>query len=860
MKWTSIIIFVILVIFAQFAWAEFYQYDLPDSPAANSYTGNTYTELNWLDINISEDVIVSEIALSYSWQTDAWPAEATFLLRSPTGTQVIIASGEISGEYAKTFTDFAGETSAGSWRMWVQDTASDGGHSATGLVLRIYYNNPLAPTPPVVISPTPSLLNTPLSPSLSWAFTPANTDTYSLYIGQLASPSNNTPLLENIAVPSAGSNITCTLPSDLNTATKYYWQVAHYNELGYTTMGPVWNFTCIFPTQTTAFTEYFNEQAYMFNNNANNPDDFLATSTYAISDSSIYCAYDTGNSEYIFSSIFELTPSIFTNPIISFWQMANTEVCCDKAYIEISADHGSSWQALGGNTYTGAGTYLDDGFFNKQSYPTWDDADINNNEWRYEKFSLSGISVPLQFRFRLNCDASQFSEGWWLDNIYIGENTNLAPAIYVEALTDTYDTALRNVVSYIHDDEGISSGPNAPRIYSRHLRSESVISDWQSTSFIDNEESNYIFSFDYPVIPHDIIEYFVIASDGDSLTISPSAGAEANSINDIITPPNAPYGYTILDSPPTITLSPLSDTFSTISRNFTALITDNLAVDIDAYPPRAWYRISGNAWQSSAYTDHTDDTWTFEINITSLAPEDIIEYYVCAQDFAGNISATPHAGFVASNTASVTSHPTAPYSYQIMSSYSENFDSEHPGWEHETAPHPSTSWTLQTGSTTSSATGPAGDHTTGSGYYYYTEASGNYQKNAYLLSPPIDLSGLSSPQAEFWYHMRGASMGSLDIDLLNITDATSIENVIPTLASDAGDTWHLQAIPLSSLSDKVVRIRFRAQIGTSFNSDICIDDFVIKDVPSLAPSLSISPLSHDFGLIYLQETSTSEFK
>jgi len=64
-------------------------------------------------------------------------------------------------------------------------------------------------------------------------------------------------------------------------------------------------------------------------------------------------------------------------------------------------------------------------------------------------------------------------------------------------------------------------------------------------------------------------------------------------------------------------------------------------------------------------------------------------------------------------------------------------------------------WEVQSSRTPSDNTGPSSDHTSGSGRYLYTEASTpNYpDKWAILHSPLYDLSSLTNPTLEFWYHL-----------------------------------------------------------------------------------------------------------
>lgn len=132
------------------------------------------------------------------------------------------------------------------------------------------------------------------------------------------------------------------------------------------------------------------------------------------------------------------------------------------------------------------------------------------------------------------------------------------------------------------------------------------------------------------------------------------------------------------------------------------------------------------------------------------------------------------------------------------------------------------------GTTASSNTGPSGDHTSGSGKYLYTEASGGCDdKTALLITPCFDLTGVNAPQASIWYHMLGASMGELHIDIL--VDGEWIEDVVPSISGNQGASWQQVVINLNTYIGKTINLRFRGITGNGFTSDICLDDFEIKD-------------------------------
>ncbi|MFK7946255.1 MAG: hypothetical protein AB8G11_01605 [Saprospiraceae bacterium] len=90
-------------------------------------------------------------------------------------------------------------------------------------------------------------------------------------------------------------------------------------------------------------------------------------------------------------------------------------------------------------------------------------------------------------------------------------------------------------------------------------------------------------------------------------------------------------------------------------------------------------------------------------------------------------------------------------------------------------------WIVRSASTTSNSTGPTSDHTTGSGNFIYLEASICNSNTSYFYSTEYDVSSLGTPELSFWYHMYGADMGSLSIEV----------------STDGGNSWSASVWSLS---------------------------------------------------------------
>jgi len=173
-------------------------------------------------------------------------------------------------------------------------------------------------------------------------------------------------------------------------------------------------------------------------------------------------------------------------------------------------------------------------------------------------------------------------------------------------------------------------------------------------------------------------------------------------------------------------------------------------------------------------------------------------------------------------------------------------------------------WTVLSGPTPSrvsdppDVTGAENDKTTGNttGKYIYTEASGSGtgypNKKLNYVTPKFDFKSLGSPTLSFWYHMlssntSGDKMGTLALDIS--VDGTWKSDVIK-LSGNKGDEWHEQKLDLTTYKGDRVIFRFRGVTGTSWESDICLDDFRIDGVQPVNNTAVNMPAS--YSLIYYQ--------
>ncbi len=114
-----------------------HSYAIENSPAPNAYNGNTYTEANWEDFSVDATGNIAGIAITYSWNTDNYPAEGSLWLETPSGNRTAIANGQSDGNYTIETDELNGFEANGNWKIWIEDSYSDGGHQATNINITI---------------------------------------------------------------------------------------------------------------------------------------------------------------------------------------------------------------------------------------------------------------------------------------------------------------------------------------------------------------------------------------------------------------------------------------------------------------------------------------------------------------------------------------------------------------------------------------------------------------------------------------------------------------------------------------------------------------------------------------------------
>ncbi|MCA9459112.1 MAG: hypothetical protein KC550_01030 [Nanoarchaeota archaeon] len=451
--------------------------------------------------------------------------------------------------------------------------------------------------------------------------------------------------------------------------------------------------------------------------------------------------------------------------------------------------------------------YLDEGIWTDLWNVSGDKGDIwyNNNF----NFDYSGNS-----QFRL-----------------IGERgTNFASDIAIDDLNISVNQYLFSKVSSFDDTPFWTNVTNSQTISLNENQSQVV-------SFYVNATENVLFSS----------RVFV-----DSIINSGiGSGAGASPFNITIAENILPSGYKI---------SPINDSFFSVKDvNFIANVTDNNELGsatlylwdenknvfytevldltgFSSYLLNISYAFTKNGnytWNiyledlvENSYWLDDGENWTLEV----IFPNIVVEYIDIDSSFYAYQNEEINISFNVSCEGGNCGLVNVSLYYYDYLSYFENLESNFGLW---TVDGGSCDWTRDQGGTPSGGTGPSLDNTlkTASGWYGYVEASANVCQGAdtsAILTGPSFLNEKDDASFDFWYHMLGASIGTLHLDVYNedawINDVWSISGAQHGLETSP---YTNAFVNLSSYSGEIIT-RFRYDGVTGFAADAAIDDINIS--------------------------------
>lgn len=143
--------------------------------------------------------------------------------------------------------------------------------------------------------------------------------------------------------------------------------------------------------------------------------------------------------------------------------------------------------------------------------------------------------------------------------------------------------------------------------------------------------------------------------------------------------------------------------------------------------------------------------------------------------------------------------------------------------------------------------GPAQDHTTGRGGYLTFDSESTSQDTlSRLQSPAINLLGLNHPQMEFWYHLYGADIDSLELMARYATngDWDTLHTFVGEQQFSQHEDWKKLSLSLSAYRDSIIYVQFAAY-GGGTAVHMSIDDLSFHDSLDCRPSTNFRAVSTD---------------
>jgi MAM domain, meprin/A5/mu len=163
-------------------------------------------------------------------------------------------------------------------------------------------------------------------------------------------------------------------------------------------------------------------------------------------------------------------------------------------------------------------------------------------------------------------------------------------------------------------------------------------------------------------------------------------------------------------------------------------------------------------------------------------------------------------------------------------------------------PNDAGDWVVDSGGTGSLNTGPSVDHTTGTatGNYLYTETSGAVVgSERRLISPVLDLLSAANPQASFWYHMFGATMGTLHVDLIQQINAATDGVSVPGGGGNGTLTSGVSMFTAGMAGDTITVSGSTTGNDGVYTIVSVIDDFTVTVTPDFATTEANLSYSHE---------------
>jgi len=233
------------------------------------------------------------------------------------------------------------------------------------------------------------------------------------------------------------------------------------------------------------------------------------------------------------------------------------------------------------------------------------------------------------------------------------------------------------------------------------------------------------------------------------------------------------------------------------------------------------------------YSINGGTSWVSQAMTTAILPDSILTHtFTTPANFATAGTYNCLAAVILpldSNSNNDTLSKTIIASVGMATPYFNNLESMPTGvmttgdWISSTSSAPN--WQIDVSNTSSSNTGPNKDHTLGTtaGKYAFLETSGGaLGSTSYLTSPCVNFGSVNAVVFNFWYHMYGSTMGTLEVQQkVGGTWVTTGWSKTGQQHTSMGAAWSEATVSINATADG---IRFKGVRGSSYYSDMAIDD------------------------------------
>lgn len=255
-------------------------------------------------------------------------------------------------------------------------------------------------------------------------------------------------------------------------------------------------------------------------------------------------------------------------------------------------------------------------------------------------------------------------------------------------------------------------------------------------------------------------------------------------------------------------------------------------------------------------------SFNYLANFSGYSAFDTVKYRVEAYDTCGNVSSFPDTGyykFYFGESFPKCVGGNCGTNHNFINSFPWTQDFEDSVWipssatpwtirgdfpnylSYEVVPveFQSFGWSIISGSTPILESGPASDHTTGSGKYLYSNFSGQTSaSNTTFVLPCIDVRDSVARYFSFYYHMYGSDIRRI---IVQIDSTTSIyqnwhrvwDRFYQQQPSEYAP-WKKAVVDLSPYQGKMIKLKIIAiiDVNNQNRGNIAIDDLFIGDLPN----------------------------